>query len=627
VYIYWSLHPASTSSQVEGKLVEINIRGNVADLAAIDGDLVCEHARSRDLNGVWPIVVVVAQSIGEVEDRVLRDVRGVLSDVEVSGLDCTLGDWVRHEEEVKSAINNLWLLDESVINIGSLGRVENLSLVRLALLLEESLSHALIDDDECDVRKSISFRLGVVLVSEDLLELIELVLDDLLSHWITDSVTIDEDLFGECALIEVSVSLQGTAEVLLKNVGGNNFLALLTLRACLGVVLAHILIVCSNETNNGLFSLVANIDTNKHGLVGDLSSEVHSPEITTELGIDLSHNVQVDAIVVTVDGLGSDELRDNGVVRVNFIFNGGVEMLLSQSVWDDDKEELDNRLFGISLLLLSGFSLAWYLDLDVVSEVGVDCILEVFNLRSIVERNNITVVNEDIESILLGERVELVLEVFTILDILLEAEDSPLLEVNGLADDLSKNVGVIESLACWLESTLSWGWGEHENAGSLEDLGLDLIGLEVECKIPLFDLSGIGDLAIQVRDTLDAVIRLLEQALSDVGHDALVLSNLRRDSNQDAELWWQKDALLLLFNFEERLVRDCNPLFVIFQEVVQHPDTGLSTTLLSLLKVVGSGREFPTDSVDLVGSLLAIVSHDDCAVKIAIYILLIFKSF
>lgn len=69
-----------------------------------------------------------------------------------------------------------------MVNIGSLGRVENLSLVRLALLLEESLSHALIDDDECDVRKSISFRLGVVLVSEDLLELIELVLDDLLSH-------------------------------------------------------------------------------------------------------------------------------------------------------------------------------------------------------------------------------------------------------------------------------------------------------------------------------------------------------------------------------------------------------------------------------------------------------------
>jgi hypothetical protein len=89
---------------------------------------------------------------------------------------------VRHEEEVKSAINNLCLLDESVINIGSLGRVENLSSVRLSLLLKESLSHTLVDDDECDVRKGNAFRLGVVLVSEDLLELIELVLDDLLSH-------------------------------------------------------------------------------------------------------------------------------------------------------------------------------------------------------------------------------------------------------------------------------------------------------------------------------------------------------------------------------------------------------------------------------------------------------------
>ena len=89
---------------------------------------------------------------------------------------------MRHEEEVKSAINNLCLLDESVINIGSLGRVENLSSVRLSLLLKESLSNTLVDDDECDVRKGNAFRLGVVLVSEDLLELIKLVLDDLFSH-------------------------------------------------------------------------------------------------------------------------------------------------------------------------------------------------------------------------------------------------------------------------------------------------------------------------------------------------------------------------------------------------------------------------------------------------------------
>ena len=59
-----------------------------------------------------------------------------------------------------------------------------------------------------------------------------------------------------------------------------------------------------------------------------------------------------------------------------------------------------------------------------------------------------------------------------------------------------------------------------------------------------------------MRDTLDAIVWLLEQALSDVGHDTLVLSDLGRDSSQDTELRWQKDALLLLFDLEKRLVRD-----------------------------------------------------------------------
>ena len=115
-------------------------------------------------------------------------------------------------------------------------------------------------------------------------------------------------MIRECALIEVSICLQGATEVLLKNIGGNNFLALLSLRACLCVVLAHVLIIGSNETNDGLFSLVANVNTYKHSFAGDLCAEVHSPEITAELGIDLSHNVQIDAIIVAVDSLCRNEL-------------------------------------------------------------------------------------------------------------------------------------------------------------------------------------------------------------------------------------------------------------------------------------------------------------------------------
>ena len=72
--------------------MKVNIGWNVADLAAIDGDLVGQHAWGRDLDGIWPVVIVVAESIGEVEDGIFRDERSVLSDIEVSWLNRTLSD-------------------------------------------------------------------------------------------------------------------------------------------------------------------------------------------------------------------------------------------------------------------------------------------------------------------------------------------------------------------------------------------------------------------------------------------------------------------------------------------------------------------------------------------------------
>ncbi len=74
---------------------------------------------------------------------------------------------------------------------------------------------------------------------------------------------------------------------------------------------------------------MANIDTHEHGLRGDFFAEVHSPEVTTKLGIDLSHNVEVDTVVITVDGLACHELRDDGVVGVDLVLDSSVEVLLS----------------------------------------------------------------------------------------------------------------------------------------------------------------------------------------------------------------------------------------------------------------------------------------------------------
>lgn len=51
--------------------MQINIRWNVADLATIDGDFVSQHARCWDFDRIRPVIVVVAQCIGEIEDCVL----------------------------------------------------------------------------------------------------------------------------------------------------------------------------------------------------------------------------------------------------------------------------------------------------------------------------------------------------------------------------------------------------------------------------------------------------------------------------------------------------------------------------------------------------------------------------
>ena len=50
---------------------------------------------------------------------------------------------MRHQEEIEFAIDDLGLLNEAVVNVGTLGRVYNLALG----LLEESLTDTLVYND------------------------------------------------------------------------------------------------------------------------------------------------------------------------------------------------------------------------------------------------------------------------------------------------------------------------------------------------------------------------------------------------------------------------------------------------------------------------------------------------
>jgi len=51
----------------------------------------------------------------------------------------------------------------------------------------------------------------------DLVELLELVADDLGSHGVTNSVSVDKDVVWELALVVVAESLERALEVFLKN--------------------------------------------------------------------------------------------------------------------------------------------------------------------------------------------------------------------------------------------------------------------------------------------------------------------------------------------------------------------------------------------------------------------------
>ena len=148
-------------------------------------------------------------------------------------------------------------------------------------------------------------------------------------------------MIGQLAVIVVTERLKSTLEVTLEHTRANNLLTFLSLRTSLCVVLAHVLIISCTESNYTLLAFVANIDTDQHRLPGDLCAEVQSPKVAAQLCVDLSQDVDVDSIIVLLDGLARHKLGDDGTVRVDLVLQGGVEVLLLDRIRHDDQEEVE----------------------------------------------------------------------------------------------------------------------------------------------------------------------------------------------------------------------------------------------------------------------------------------------
>lgn len=235
---------------------------------------------------------------------------------------------------------------------------------------------------------------------------------------------------------------------------------------------------------------------------------------------------------------------------------------------------------------------------NVDTVVIIDGILECLDSGLVGELNDISVININVEFSLLGQFVEPVVQVFSVRNIFLETEDSPLSEVNRLFDDSSKDLGVLKN------SLRSF----FVDSRSFQNLGLNCVWVNLDVEVPLLDLLGLSDHLVELLDGSNSFWRLLEETLSNIGHDSLVLSNLGWDTNKGAEFWRKIDVLPLLTDFKQRLGQSLNLDTVSGLEIVDHVGSGF---LISVIEDVILRVHSPLDLMDLVGSVRAVFGHDD----------------
>ena len=155
------------------------------------------------------------------------------------------------------------------------------------LLDEESLRNSLVDNDDSHLWLRLVLAVKFV---DGLLELRDFVLEHLVSHGITDTISEDDEVGWESPVVvackHLNGSLDGVLHLLL-----NNFLAL-ALDQEVRVVLTKFTVGGSRETDNGVVTGVTHIDTDQHGSLGvEGLWELEVEEVSSDLGVDLSQDI------------------------------------------------------------------------------------------------------------------------------------------------------------------------------------------------------------------------------------------------------------------------------------------------------------------------------------------------
>lgn len=256
----------------------------LADVHVELRDLVCVHARSGHLDRTRPVEVVVAQVEGQLLDHFLLQGGVVESNVEVGWQDTPLGCELGHQVEIILDVRVI-ILHDLVVNQAPRRWVLNGSIFTLN---KEPLSDSLVDDDNSDVRLLLGEVVGLM---DSLSDLSDLLLEDLSSHGITNTISVDNEVIREISMA-LSKATHCSLKSLLKLLVDYLLASLLT--DLLRIVLTQLLVDRSTETDNRSGSRVADVHTNQHGVRQQFLGETEIEQIPTEFGVHLSQDVSSD---------------------------------------------------------------------------------------------------------------------------------------------------------------------------------------------------------------------------------------------------------------------------------------------------------------------------------------------
>jgi hypothetical protein len=197
--------------------------------------------------------------------------------------DTSLSGLLWHQVEVELLIA-IVVLDKLRVDDASWLRVVGLT---ISASNEHSLVDSLVHDNKSDWRWATDL---VVEWSESFLELSDLLLNDLVSHLSTNSISVDQDL-GWLFTFVVQLKAfngfnQASVEVFFDK------LLVLGLDDDVRVISGLVGICGGNKSNDTLLTCVTNIDTDDHDLFLDHKLwPFHSQGLSSKLGVDLLHDI------------------------------------------------------------------------------------------------------------------------------------------------------------------------------------------------------------------------------------------------------------------------------------------------------------------------------------------------